>query len=69
MEIAYSVNGTPIRLTYERWFHITENHDDLASYYFEVLETVENPEFIIRGNKGSLKAVKSMGKDRWLVVI
>ena len=35
MEIAYSVNGTPIRLTYERWFHITENHDDLASYYFE----------------------------------
>ena len=61
MEIAYSVNGTPIRLTYERWFHITENHDDLASYYFEVLETVEEPEFIIRGNKGSLKAVKSMG--------
>jgi len=69
MEIAYSVNGTPIRLTYERWFHITENHDDLASYYFEVLEIVEKPEFIIRGNKGSLKAVKSMGKDKWLVVI
>ena len=69
MEIAYSVNGRPIRLTYERWFHITENHDDLASYYFEVLETVEKPEFIIRGNKGSLKAVKSMGKDKWLVVI
>jgi len=28
IEIAYSVNGVPIRLTYERWFHITENHDD-----------------------------------------
>ena len=50
IEIAYSVNGVPIRLTYERWFHITENHDDLASYYFEVLETVEKPGFI--GNKG-----------------
>jgi len=59
----------PIRLTYERWFHITENHDDLASYYFEVLETVEEPELIVRGNKGSLKAVKSLGKNNWLVVV
>ena len=69
MNIAYSVNDVPIRLTYERWFHITENHDDLASYYFEVLETVENPELIVRGNKGSLKAVKSMGENNWLVVV
>ena len=69
VEIAYSVNGVPIRLTYERWFHITENHDDLASYYFEVLEIVESPDFIVRGNKGSLKATKNMGKDKWLVVI
>ena len=69
IEIAYSVNGVPIRLTHERWFHITENHDDLASYYFEVLEAVENPEFIMRGNKGSLKATKNMGRDKWLVVI
>jgi len=47
-ETAYSVNGVPIRLTYERWFHIIENHDDLASYYFEVLEAIENPEFVMR---------------------
>ena len=69
MDIAYSVNNVPIRLTYERWFHITENHDDLSSYYFEVLETVESPELIVRGNKGALKAVKSMGKNNWLVVV
>ena len=62
MDITYSVNNVPIRLTYERWFHITENHDDLSSYYFEVLETVESPELIVRGNKGALKASKSMGK-------
>ena len=62
MDITYSVNNVPIRLTYERWFHITENHDDLSSYYFEVLETVESPELIVRGNKGALKAAKSMGK-------
>ena len=69
MDIAYSVNDVPIRLTYERWFHITENHDDLSSYYFEVLENVEKPESIIRGNKGSLKAVKNIGKRKWLVVV
>lgn len=69
MEIAYSKNSVPIRLTHERWYHIIENHDDLASYFFEVLETVENPEFIIKGNKGTLKATKNIGKDKWLVVV
>ncbi len=69
MNIAYSVNAVPIRLTYERWFHIIENHDDLASYYYEVLDTIEKPAFIFRGNKGTLKATKNMGKKRWLTVI
>ena len=41
MDTAYSVNGVPIRLTHERWFHIIENHDDLASYFYEVLDTIE----------------------------
>ncbi|MBI3353496.1 MAG: hypothetical protein HY034_01190, partial [Nitrospirae bacterium] len=69
MEIAYSVNDVPIRLTHERWYHIIENHDELASYFFEVLEAVENPDFIIRGNKETLKAAKGMGRNNWLVVI
>ncbi len=69
MDIAYSVKGVPIRLTYERWYHIIENHDDLASYYFEVLEVIEKPEFIVKGNKGILKAAKSMGRNNWLVAV
>lgn len=69
MDTAYSVNGVPIRLTHERWFHIIENHDDLASYFYEVLDTIEKPTFVFRGNKGTLKATKNMGKKRWLVVI
>ena len=69
MDIAYSKNGVPIRLTYERWYHIIENHDDLASYYFDVLETIENPDFIIRGTKGTLKATRNFGRSRWLVVV
>ncbi len=69
MDIVYSINNIPIRLTYERWYHVVENHDDMASYYYEVLETVENPEFIMRGNRGTLKAARNFGKGKWLVVI
>jgi hypothetical protein len=38
MEIVTSKGGVRIRLTDERWFHIVENHDDLAGYYDEVLD-------------------------------
>ncbi len=69
MERAYSVNGVPVRLTYERWYHIIENHDDLASYFHEILETVEKPDFIVRGNKGSLKAAKNISKKKWLIAV
>lgn len=69
MESAISVNGIPIRLTHERWYHIIENHDDLASYFYDVLETVESPEFVIRGNQGTLKAAKNIGKNKWLTVL
>lgn len=69
MEIVYSVNKVPIRLTYERWYHIIENHEELASYFHNVLETIEKPEFVIRGNSGSLKATKNISKKKWLVVI
>jgi len=47
MEKAISKNGVPIRLTEERWFHIVENHDDLAGHYEEVLEAVEDPDYIV----------------------
>ncbi len=69
MDTAYSINGVPIRLTYERWYHITENHDDLASHFYDALETVQKPDFVVRGNKGSLKAAKNAGKKKWLIVV
>jgi hypothetical protein len=52
MDVAHSVNGVPIRLSYERWYHIVENHDDLASTFHEVLDTVEKPDFVTRGSHG-----------------
>ena len=45
MDVAISKAGVPIRLTDERWYHIVENHDDLAGYYDEVLLTVEDPDY------------------------
>lgn len=69
MDIAYSVRGVPIRLTSERWFHIVENHDDLAGRYEDVLSVVENPEWLVPGHHGSLIAVRSFGRDRYLMVV
>ena len=39
--VAVSKNGIPIRLTEERWYHIVENHDELAGLSDEVLLTVD----------------------------
>ena len=69
MDIALSVDNIPIRLTAERWFHIVENHDDMAGYYDDVLEVIENPEFVLRGYNGSLIALRGYGRGRYLAVI
>ena len=68
-DIAYSVNNAPIRLTGERWTHIVENHDDMAGYYFEVLETVANPGWVFTGDYDELWAVKLVSKRKAMLVI
>jgi hypothetical protein len=69
MDVALSVEGVPIRLTTERWFHIVENHDDMAGYYDDVLEIIENPDLVLRGYGGSLIAIRGYGRGRYLAVI
>jgi hypothetical protein len=69
MDVVLSVEGVPIRLTTERWFHIVENHDDIAGYYDDVLETVENPDMVLRGYRGSLIAARGYGRRRYLAVV
>ena len=69
MDVALSVEGVPIRLTHERWFHIVENHDDLAGYYDDVLETVERPDMVLRGYRGTLIAVRGYGRRRYFMVV
>jgi len=69
MDIAFSIEGVPVRLTTERWFHIVENHDELAGYYDNVLETIEQPQWILRGHNGAFVAVQNYGHRRYLSVI
>ena len=69
MDIAHSVDGVPIRLTAERWFHIVENHDDLAGHFDDVLGAIEDPDMILQGHRGSLIAVRGAGRGWYLAVI
>jgi hypothetical protein len=71
MDIAVSKNNVPIRLTEERWHHISTGHPEIADYYFEILETIENPKIIYEGNLGGLIAIslKLEQSDFFIVVI
>jgi len=69
MDIVNSKNNISIRLTEERWFHITEEHSEMAGYYFEVLETVEEPEAIFEGKAGECIAVREVEKGKYVVVV
>ena len=62
MDVVISKAGVPVRLTDERWFHIVENHDEVAGYYDQVLEAVEDPDLILQGYGGALIAAKALGR-------
>ncbi len=54
MEVVRSKNNVPIRLTDERWLHITEEHSEMAGSYFDVLEAIQEPDAIHEGKAGEL---------------
>ena len=68
-ESVYSKNGVTIRLTGERWAHITEEHSELAGLQLEIVETVANPTEIFAGNQGELLAVREVELGKYLVVV
>ncbi len=64
-----SKNGVAIRLTDERWAHITEEHCELAGLRSEVVATVLQPERILLGGDGELIAVRELEEGKHLVVV
>lgn len=69
IESIASKNGIAIRLTDERWAHITEEHCELAGMRLDVLETVANPSRVLGGGDGELLAVREFGPGKYLVVV
>jgi hypothetical protein len=68
-ETVTSQNNVPVRLTDERWGHITEEHCELAGLRFEALETVAHPLRIYAGNEGEFLAVREIEQGKYLVVV
>ena len=64
-----SKNKIPVRLTDERWAHITEEHCELAGMRLEILDTIENPERVLMGGADELLAVRKLSSGKNLVVI
>ncbi len=69
MDKVKSKNGVPIRLNNERWLHITEEHSEMAGYYYEILEIVNAPEAIYEGNTGELLATREIEPGKHLIVV
>jgi hypothetical protein len=68
-ETVLSTNKIPIRLTDERWAHITDEHCELAGLRLEVLETVNSPAKIFAGYVDELLAVREIFSGKYLVVV
>ena len=73
MDIAISLNKIPIRLTDERWYHISTGHPEVSDYYYEILEAIESPSIIYKGRDRDLIAVKNIDfediSEKFIVVV
>lgn len=63
----------PIRLTDERWQHIVDRHPGLKEQKAKVLETVNTPDYVQKGDVDTKLAIKFYSgtplTDKYLVVI
>lgn len=64
-----SKGGIDIRLTDERWTHITEEHCELSGLRSDVVETVSNPDRILIGGDGEPIAVRQVELGKHFVVV
>jgi hypothetical protein len=69
VEIAYSIHGIPIRLTDERWEHIVSNKPYMYAFDDAIPKAIEEPTVVLRGYAGTLIAVLSLARERYLHVV
>ncbi len=65
---AMSRNGVWVRLSTERWQHISEGHPELARLRVAVLKAIADAEYVLEGTAGELLAVRRLDSGRVLVV-
>lgn len=70
---AFLKNGFRIRIPYERWIHITESHDYMAGQIDLVVETLEDPNYLIQGWDDEIIALNeyksTLSKSMYMVVV
>ncbi|MEK9143083.1 MAG: hypothetical protein AAB481_00425 [Patescibacteria group bacterium] len=66
-----SKNGVTIRLTDERWLHITSSHKEIDPMDFStILAVIKKPDMVLSGDAGEFLAVrKRVRKKDWIVVV
>ena len=64
-----SINNIVIRLTNERWQHILNAHIELENEVDAVLNTVSNPDYVIKGTEEELLAAIYKYENKMLVVV
>ena len=73
IEVVLSKNDIPIRLTYKQWAHIVDSHDYMSGNLDLVLETIKDPDYIVRGWTDELIALKHYEEttisEKYVVVI
>ena len=68
-DVVLSKQDIPIRLSDERWSHITEEHCELSGMRLDILETVANPLRIVAGQMGECLAIREIQPGKYLVVV
>jgi hypothetical protein len=69
MKTIVSVNNVPVRLTEKRWLHITEEHSEMAGYYYDAIEAISSPDAVYAGKSGECIALKTLSTGKSIVVI
>jgi hypothetical protein len=69
IKTARSKNGIPIRLTDERWAHISDEHSELEGLDSEFLGAIASPIRILEGGEGELLAIRELNVGKYVVVV
>ncbi len=58
MNIVFSKNRIPIRITDERWQHIISRHPEMIGERERLIETIGSPDLILEGDAQAMLAVR-----------